>query len=115
MAETREMVTRDDRPTAEVWEIPRRVWYILLSWGLAVLVLAGLFSAWIWQTGREADEAAAQAKLRQDRAMCAMVSVFLEGPEPVAGPAGDRSRSVRAKMRDYQDVLRCDEIGRSPR
>jgi hypothetical protein len=115
MAEVREFVERDGKPTAEVWEIPRRVWFILLSWGLAVLMLAGLFSFWIWRTGQEADREAAAAKLRQDRAMCAMISVFLEGPEPVAGPAGDRSRSVRAGMRVYEDALSCDVIGRSAR
>jgi hypothetical protein len=115
VSETHEMVTRDNRPTAEVWEIPRRVWYILLSWGLAVLVLTGLFSAWIWETGRAADRAAAEAKLQQDRAMCAMISVFLSGPEPVSGPSGDRSRSVRAGMTNYQAVLHCDQIGHAPR
>lgn len=111
MAEVREFVEREGKPTAEVWEIPRRVWFVLMSWGLAVLVLASLLSWWIWQTGQEADRQAAAAKLRQDRAMCAMIGVFLEGPEPVAGPAGDRSRSVRAGMRAYEDALRCDEIG----
>lgn len=114
MAETterHEFVERTGRPTAEVWEIPRRVWFVLLSWGLAVLVLASLLSAWIWRTGQESDRQAAEAKLSQDRAMCAMIGVFLEGPEPVAGAAGDRSRSVRAGMRNYEAALRCDEIG----
>lgn len=110
MAEVREFVTRDHRPTAEVWEIPRRVWFILLSWGLALLVVVGLLSWWVWRTGREADQAAAEAKLRQDKAMCAMISVFLSGPEPVPGPAGDRSRSVRAGMRNYEAALQCDRI-----
>lgn len=113
--EVHEFVERTGRPTAEVWEIPRRVWFILLSWGVAVLVLAGLFSVWIWQTGREADKAAAEAKLRQDRAMCAMIDVFLQGPEPPAGPVGDRSRSVRAGMQNYQNVLRCKVIESAPR
>lgn len=115
MTETHEFVEREGRPTAEVWEIPRRVWFILLSWGLAVLVLTGLFSAWIYETGRQADQAAADAKLQQDRAMCAMISVFLSGPEPVAGPAGDRSRAVRTGMTNYQAVLHCDQIGAAPR
>lgn len=104
----------DVRPTAERWEIPRRVWFILLSWGLAVLVLAGLLSAWIWTNQREADRQAAQAKYEQDRAMCAMIGVFLSGPEPVAGPAGDRGRVVQGAMRDYQNTLRCDHL-RPPR
>jgi hypothetical protein len=117
VTETHEFITRDesDRPTAEVWEIPRRVWFILLSWGLAVLVLTGLFSAWIWTAQRQAEHERDALKLQQDRAMCAMISVFLSGPEPVAGPSGDRSRAVRAGMTNYQAVLRCDQIGAAPR
>lgn len=78
------------------WEIPRKVWLVLISWGLAVLLLAGMFSAWTWTNQRD-----------QNRAMCALISVFLTGPEPVAGPNGDRSRSVRAGMLAYQEALRC--------
>jgi hypothetical protein len=113
--EVHEFVEREGRPTAEVWEIPRRVWYILASWGMAVLVLAGLFSVWIWQTGREADKAAAQAKLRQDQAMCAMIDVFLAGPEPAPGPSGARSRAVRDGMLNYRQALRCSVIEGLPR
>jgi len=102
-----------DRPTAEVWEIPRRVWFILLSWGLAVLMLAGLLSYWIWSAQEHAAAERDQLKLEQDRAMCAMIdNIFLSGPEPVQGPAGDRSRSVRAGMIEYRKTLRCDVIGR---
>ena len=117
MNETHEFVTRDesDRPTAEVWEIPRRVWFVLLSWGLSVLILTGLFSAWLWTAQRHAEAERDALKVQQDQAMCAMIGVFLEGPDPVAGSAGDRSRSVRAGMRNYQAVLHCDEIGAAPR
>lgn len=101
----------DDRPTAEEWSIPRRVWYVLLSWGLAVLVIAGLLSFWIWSGQRHAEAQRDALKLQQDRAMCAMIDVFLSGPDPVPGPAGDRSRSVRAGMTNYQNILRCEEIG----
>lgn len=87
----------ENRPTAEVWEIPRRVWFILLSWGLAVLMLAGLLSAWIYSNERE-----------QDKAMCSMLDLFMSGPPPVAGPAGDRGRAVLAAMRAYRGTLRCD-------
>jgi hypothetical protein len=110
MTETHEFVEREGQPTAEVWEIPRRVWFILLSWGLAVLLLAGLLSFWIYSNQRRADEARDRLKLQQDRAMCAMIDVFLQGPDPVAGPAGDRSRSVRAGMLNYQAILRCDQL-----
>lgn len=105
MTEVHEFVEREGKPTAEVWEIPRRVWLILLSWGLAVFVLAGMFSWWIWQTGRKADEAAALAKARQDRAMCVMLDLFTSGPPPVAGPAGDRGRAVLAAMNAYRATL----------
>lgn len=94
--------------------ITRPVWLILFSWGLAVLAITGLLSAWIWTNQRTSAERAAQLQLEQDRAMCAMISVFLSGPPPVDGPAGDRSRSVRAAMAHYQDVLRCSEIGVDP-
>jgi hypothetical protein len=110
MTETHEFVEREGKPTAEVWEIPRRVWFILLSWGVAVLLLAGLLSFWIYSNQRHAERLAAQVKLRQDRAMCAMIDVFLAGPEPPAGPTGDRSRAVRAGMLNYQAVLRCREL-----
>ncbi len=106
------MTTTDIRPTAEVWEIPRRVWFILLSWGLAVLMLAGLLSYWIWSAQEHAAAERDALKLQQDQAMCAMIdNVFLTGPEPVAGPAGDRSRSVRLGMTAYRATLRCDQIG----
>ena len=65
--------------------ISRPVWLILLSWGMAVLVISGLLSAWVYANQRQ-----------QDEDMCAMTSVFLGGPEPIAGRAGDRSRVVRA-------------------
>lgn len=76
--------------------IPRKVLLVLLSWGMAVMLMASLFSAWVWTNQQ-----------RQDRDMCAMLSVFLTGPEPVAGPAGDRSRTVRAAMRDYYARRGC--------
>lgn len=76
--------------------ISRPVWQILLSWGAAVLLLAGLFSAWVYTNQRQ-----------QDHDMCAMISVFLGGPEPVPGPEGDRSRVVRAGMKAYYERRDC--------
>jgi hypothetical protein len=69
---------------------------ILISWGLAVLMLAGMFSFWIWRSDRQ-----------QDRDMCAMTSVFLGGPEPVAGPNGERSRTVRKAIETYRQGRSC--------
>lgn len=74
----------------------RRDRLVLTSWGLAVLGLAGLFSAWTAGNQRQ-----------QDRDMCAMTSVFLGGPEPVAGPAGDRSRVVRKALEEYRENRDC--------
>jgi hypothetical protein len=110
VTEVREFVEREGKPTAEVWEIPRRVWFVLVSWGLAVIVLAGLLSFWIWRNQQDAERVAAEVKFQQDSAMCAMIGVFLEGPEPVAGPTGERSRAVRAGMRAYQNALGCDHL-----
>lgn len=80
-------------------KISRPVWLILASWGLAVMVLSGLFAAWIYTNQRQ-----------QDRDMCAMTSVFLGGPEPVAGPAGDRGRAVRKALIDYRVNRDCPPL-----
>lgn len=76
--------------------ITRPVWFILLSWGLAVIVLTGVFSYWIWSNERE-----------QDRAMCVMLDLFTSGPSPDPGPAGDRGRAVLAAMVAYRATLDC--------
>lgn len=104
----------DERPTAEVWEIPRRVWFILASWGMAVLVLAGLLSFWIWTNQREADRQAALVKFEQDSAMCAMTGLIISGPDPVPGPAGDRGRDIQRAMQYYRSTLQCESL-RPPR
>jgi hypothetical protein len=72
---------------------------ILMSWGLAVLMLAGLGYFAIWYNQRQ-----------QDRAMCAMLQLFMTGPDPVPGPAGDRGRAVLKAMTDYQKTIGCDQI-----
>lgn len=82
--------------TALAQPLSRPVWQILLSWGLAVLLISGLLSAWVWRNQKQ-----------QDRDMCAMTSVFLSGPEPVAGPSGDRSRAVRAALEHYRQNRDC--------
>jgi hypothetical protein len=94
-------VTEPEEP--EEWRIPRRVWFILFSWGLAVLGIAGLLSLWIWHSDRQ-----------QDRAMCVMMDLFTSGPPPVAGPAGERGRAVLAAMRAYQATLDCDGLRPAP-
>ncbi len=107
MTETHEFIEREGRPVAEVWEIPRRVWFILLSWGLSLFLMFGLLSFWIWSNERRADRIAAEAKLRQDRAMCVMLDLLTTGPPPVAGPAGDRGRVILRAMDAYRGTLDC--------
>lgn len=94
--------------------ISRPVWLILLSWGLAVLVISGLLSAWIYTNQKHSEAERNRIQREQDRAMCAMIAVFMSGPEPVPGPNGERSRTVRAGMANYQAVLRCSEFDSEP-
>lgn len=81
-----------------VWQIPPRVWAVMLSWGISLLLLSGLFSFWIWYNDRQ-----------QDKAMCQLTDLITSGPAPVQGPAGDRARDVLAAMRYYQRTLHCNE------
>lgn len=100
------MITASDQ-----WEIPRRVWYILLSWGLAVLVLAGLFSAWTWSNQRADAREREQIQVEQDRAMCELTAFFTSSDTvPPAGPEGDRAREGLRRMRAYRATLHCDEL-----
>jgi hypothetical protein len=87
---------------------------VLLSWGLAVLTIAGVLSFWIWQNEQQQEAREAQLQLEQDRAMCAMIGVFLRGPTPPPGPAGARARDVIAAMTHYQSVLHCQELETDP-
>ena len=81
-------------------KIPWPVWRILLSWGLAVIVLSGLFAAW----NRKNDE-------EQDRNMCEMTAILVSGPEPQAeSESGDRSRRNRDAIRAYRESLRCSRF-----
>ena len=90
--------------------ISRPVWQILLSWGLAVLVISSLLAAWVRSNQVQIEKSQVQIRQnqqQQDRDMCAMTSVFLGGPEPVAGPAGDRSREVRKALERYRVSRHC--------
>ena len=95
------------------WEIPRRIWAILLSWGLAVLMIAGLLSFWIWHNEQQQEVREGRLQLEQDRAMCAIVEAVVGGPDPVAGPAGDRARHFRELMTKYRAALHCQELASS--
>lgn len=92
----------------------RPVWLILLSWGMAVLALAGLFSYWIWSNERDQERANLKVQREQDRAMCVMLDLFTSGPEPAAGPEGDRSRVILAAMLGYRQTLHCEDFSSEP-
>lgn len=87
--------------------ISRPVWMILLSWGLAVLVISGLLSFWIWTNDRQQEADNLRVQREQDHAMCEMLDLFASGPPPVAGPAGDRGRTVLKAMAAYRETLHC--------
>lgn len=80
----------------EVRAARKRDRLVLTSWGLAVILLAGMFSFQLYRVQRE-----------KDRAMCTILSLITAGPQPVAGPAGDRGRVVLGAMRAYQATLGC--------
>jgi hypothetical protein len=96
------------------WDIPPRIWAILASWGLAVLGIAGLLSFWIWHNEQEQEAREARLQLEQDSAMCAIVEAVVGGPEPVAGPEGDRARHFRELMVQYRAALHCQELDSLP-
>jgi hypothetical protein len=90
--------------------LPRTVYAILISWGLAVLLLAGLFAFWIDQTNDRARERDAEIQRQQNTAMCQIVSVIVSGPAPPAGPDGERGRAVVAGSRAFYQSARCAEL-----
>jgi hypothetical protein len=92
------------------WRIPRPVWMVLASWGLAVLMVAGLLSYWIWHNEQEQEKDEAALQLQQDRAVCGIIRAITDGPEPVPGPEGDRGRSILKALQDWSAALHCDEL-----
>lgn len=90
-------------PREVAWRIPRNVWAILLSWGMGVVLLSGLFA---WKLHLD-QQAAADRDHKQDQAMCEVLDIFISGPAPAPGPAGDRARHALRKMTAYRDTLNC--------
>lgn len=76
--------------------ISRPAWQILVSFGLAILMISGLLFYALWYNDRQ---------VNQD--LCDLVSVFATGPEPVDGPNGERSRFVREAMDRFRDRRAC--------
>jgi hypothetical protein len=97
------LAERFPRPEPVTWRIPRNVWAILLSWGLAVVVLSGLFTYKMHLD----QQAAAERDRKQDLAMCQMIDRIIGDVEPPAGPTGQRARDVRADMIAYRATLAC--------
>lgn len=85
------------------WTIPPQVWAVLVSWGLAVILLAGLFSFWQYRQQEQADRQTA----RERAAMCDLLDTLVSDAPIPAGPAGDRAREGRAKILAYRETLLC--------
>lgn len=97
-----------ERPTAEVWSIPRRVWFVLMSWGVAILAIMGLFAFWAWRIDKDQDR---EQDDKRDQAMCEMMDTLLAAPDAVdQNEAAERSRISRAAIRHYQDVIGCQRF-----
>lgn len=94
--------------------LPRTVYYVLISWGLAVLLLAGLGAFWIDRNQDQARERDQQIQRQQTRAMCQIVQVIVSGPTPPPGEAGERGRAVVAGARSFHESARCAELLASP-
>lgn len=103
MTEVHEFVEREGKPTAEVWEIPRRVWLVLMSWGLALFVSFGLLSYWIWHAQREAEQERDALRARQDRAMCVILDLSSARAQGVK-LTPDQAAVLKA-MNDYRATL----------
>jgi hypothetical protein len=88
----------------------RPVWLVLLSWGVAVLMIAGLLSFWIWKNEQDQERDERELQLQQDRAVCGIIRAISDGPEPVPGPAGERSRAIRDALQDWENALHCAEL-----
>lgn len=76
--------------------ISRPAWQVLISFGLAILLIAGLLSFALWRS---------QQAFNRD--MCDLVSVFVTGPQPQEGPGGERSRFVREGMDRFRERRDC--------
>lgn len=86
------------------WEIPPRMWALLASLIVGVVVLAGVAGVAQWRNQRDT-----QHQLDDLRgAMCELTEVLSGGPTPAAGPAGDRARALAPKI----DALRRTSCGK---
>lgn len=93
------------QPARVNWQIPRNVWYLLLTWGLSVVVLAFLFA---WWQGREA-AVERRHNHEQDKALCEVIVFSLQAPPTIPpGPEGERIREGLAKAERLREVT-CDE------
>jgi hypothetical protein len=99
------------RPT---WEIPRNVWIVLMTWGLALILITGGLSLWITKNAEKAERDRLEAKRTQDRDMCLTLDLFWAGPPPPPGPTGDWRRTVLAQIERQQDNLKCDQLRERP-
>lgn len=79
----------EDTPPEVRWKIPPNVWVVLVTWGLAVLMLTGMFSLRIYLDQRSDHRRDAE----QDKALCEVITFSLQTPPTIPpGPEGERVR-----------------------
>jgi hypothetical protein len=98
------LAERFPRQSGIRWVIPLNVWLVLLSWGLAVLLISALLS---WRTELNRQEAE-RDNAEQRAAMCQLIDRIIGDTPPPGGPAGQRARDIRADMLAYRATLHCD-------
>lgn len=76
--------------------ISRPAWQVLISFGLVMLTMFGLMFFGLWRSQQSANED-----------LCDLVSVFVTGPQPAEGAAGERSRFVRESMDRFRERRDC--------
>lgn len=70
-----------------------------------VVGIAAVFALGAWWT----DKRFADLEREQNRELCGVLSVITTGPEPPAGPSGDRARIVRDGLIRWRAALNCPD------
>lgn len=84
------------------WAIPPGLWSVLAV--LAIGVVA-VFALGAWWTDRRF----AHLEREQNRELCGVLRIIVTGPEPPAGPDGERARQVRDGLVRWRADLGCRE------
>lgn len=84
------------------WQVPPGLWTMLISFGLGVAAMFALGLFWT-------DSRFRALEAEQNRELCGVLMIIVTGPEPPAGPEGDRARAVRDGLIRWRAALGCGE------